>query len=516
MDTRDDHDHNLTGKTTKQALLYRMQSRKKAGRIISQMRRRCRTMVIFYLAFLVLIMVMAETSSISASSTGRVANTGKGSWYKMTVKHPIERQFLKFPLQDIPKGGSIASTELKVLQLNILADGLSGLRDDKGFFSRVSREDILWENRKDGLLKEVLQYNPDIITLQENDHYYDFFLPELNAAGYDCFFAPKPASACLEVSDRSDGCSIFTRRSKLKVVSSQTITYVLATKEKNDNELMPIQRYAQVTEQRRKQLRAQNQVAMINVCELQDIFTGNAPSIVIGTTHLKATKNEEGERFRQREAAQFLDAVDKICKEIEKSEGRAPAVILTGDLNSTPPLQGKEYPSLAYETFKEHPLGLRSVLNDDVGLSGSEKADEVYTTWKARIKKKGKEAVVKHCIDFIFYAPFRGRRKGGIDQLASSMSQWPAFIKEKGAAKTTRDTSNDGQLIPESDTPQSGFRAKEVLDLYDEDEVGPGLLPSERYPSDHLAIAANLQLLWYTNPKGDGKYVSTQDRNEES
>ena len=120
----------------------------------------------------------------------------------MTVKHPIERQFLKFPLQDIPKGGSIASTELKVLQLNILADGLSGLRDDKGFFSRVSREDILWENRKDGLLKEVLQYNPDIITLQENDHYYDFFLPELNAAGYDCFFAPKPASACLEVSDR--------------------------------------------------------------------------------------------------------------------------------------------------------------------------------------------------------------------------------------------------------------------------------------------------------------------------
>ena len=75
----------------------------------------------------------------------------------------------------------------------------------------------------------------------------------MNAAGYDCFFAPKPASACLEVSDRSDGCSIFTRRSKLKVVSSQTITYVLASKEKRDNELMPIQRYAQVTEQRRKQ-----------------------------------------------------------------------------------------------------------------------------------------------------------------------------------------------------------------------------------------------------------------------
>ena len=468
---------------------------------------RCKvTKLLMYIACFLL---TTTASSLSASSEG--ASSRKGGWNKM-VKYPIEREFLKFPLQDIPKG--IASTELKVLQLNMLADGLSGLRDDKGFFSRVSRESIKWENRKDALLKEILQYSPDIITLQENDHYYDFFLPELSAAGYDCFFAPKPASACLEVSDRSDGCSIFTRRSKLKVVSSQTITYVLAKKDFDDNELMPIQRYAQVTEERRKKLRAQNQVAMINVCELQDTNAANIPPIVIGTTHLKATKNEKGERFRQREAAQFLDAVDKICKGLEMSESRAPAVILTGDLNSTPPVQGKEYPSLAYETFKEHPLGLRSVLNDDVGLSGSEKVDEVYTTWKARIKKKGKESVVKHCIDFIFYSPFRGRKDVGIDQLASSI-QWPAFIKEKGALKTTRDTSNDGQLIPESNTLQSGFRAKEVLDLYNEEEVGPGLLPSERYPSDHLAIAANLQLLWYTNPKMDSKYVSAQDREEE-
>ena len=45
----------------------------------------------------------------------------------------------------------------------------------------------------------MTQYQPDVITMQENDHYYDFFLPELAALGYDGFFAPKPASACLEV-----------------------------------------------------------------------------------------------------------------------------------------------------------------------------------------------------------------------------------------------------------------------------------------------------------------------------
>ena len=52
--------------------------------------------------------------------------------------------------------------------------------------------------------------------------------------------------------------------------------------------------------------------------------------------------------------------------------------VFVGDLNTTPPSQSKKYPSLAYETFKNHPLGLRSVLNDDVGSSGSKKKEEIY------------------------------------------------------------------------------------------------------------------------------------------
>ena len=149
---------------------------------------------------------------------GSSGASGSSGW--ASAKLPVSRKFLEFPLQEIPEG--ILSAELRVLQLNMLADGLSGLRDDRGFFSRVTQKAIDWDYRKDLLLNEILQYNPDIITLQENDHYYDFFLPKMNALGYDCFFAPKPASACLEVSDRSDGCSLFLRRDKLKTVSTQT------------------------------------------------------------------------------------------------------------------------------------------------------------------------------------------------------------------------------------------------------------------------------------------------------
>ena len=96
-----------------------------------------------------------------------------------------------------------------------------------------------------------------------------------------------------------------------------------------------------------------------------------------------------------------------------------------------------------------------------------EKVDEIYTTWKAR-SKKGKEKIVKHCIDYIFYSPFRGRREKPPNSFFSLPQKWPAFVREDTAPSTTRDTSNDGALINLGLKPLSGFRARAVLDLFDE------------------------------------------------
>lgn len=112
------------------------------------------------------------------------------------------------------------STLLRVLQLNTLADGLFGLRDDCPQ-SRPSKKARSWEHRKVLLLDEIKRYEADAICLQEVDHYYDFFLPELRRLGYDGLYAPKPVSPCLEVSKNSDGCAIFIKRSKLRFMSSE-------------------------------------------------------------------------------------------------------------------------------------------------------------------------------------------------------------------------------------------------------------------------------------------------------
>lgn len=107
----------------------------------------------------------------------------------------------------------------RLLQFNMLADGLSGLREDLGGFYQATTEELVWNNRKGRILTEILQYDPDVITLQECDHYYDFFLPKLSELGFTGVFAPKPISTCLEVSQNSDGCAIFLRQRKFQISS---------------------------------------------------------------------------------------------------------------------------------------------------------------------------------------------------------------------------------------------------------------------------------------------------------
>lgn len=295
---------------------------------------------------------------------------------------------------------------LRVMQFNILADGNSGLRDDLSLFNRISKEYLLWNYRKNKLLYEITQYQPDIITLQEVDHYYDFFLPQLSKLGYAGYFAPKPTSACLEVSNNSDGCALFINTNKLKVISCETKTLALSKAELTDSGEL---------QEDEKNIRTQNQVGLIAVCELIQSYynkTNNysfitqPPPILIGTTHLKTSKTAVGERYRQRGINQVLGSLNMIYNNLAKNN-KIPAVILSGDFNAIP--EAITYEPLTYRAVKTHILGLRSVYNEDVAFSGMKMSSkDFYTTWKSRKYDKD-EVIVKRCIDYIFYKPFQSK-----------------------------------------------------------------------------------------------------------
>lgn len=219
-----------------------------------------------------------------------------------------------------------------------------------------------------------------------------------------------------------------------------------------------------VDDEESKQIRAQNQVALIALCQLVSKQAPNsqdpAPQLIICTTHLKATKNIVGERTRHLEVSQLLSSVTRLYetkkKESQLADSIEPLVLITGDLNAAPNDVSTGFQALAYAAVKASPLQLCSVLNDDM------QAKDIWTTWKAR-RKQGKESIAKSCIDYILYKPLK--------------MDGQKFLTTRGAGQ------------------KAGLRARAVLGLFSESEIGDGLLPSAQYPSDHIAIAADLDVV---------------------
>lgn len=561
---------------------------------------------------------------------------------------PPLREFL--PLPPLVSEGTLASLgpTVRVQQFNVLADGLAGRRADLGKFSRLDKSVLDWEVRKVNLLTEIKQYDADIITLQEADHYHDYFQPQLEALGYCGYFAAKPTSACLEVSNNSDGCALFIKRSRLRVLSCETKTLALSIAKLTEGGELEEEAVG-------SNLEAQNQVAIIAVLEFVNTTSegdqtgvgaggkiaaeldsddpnyrwyfpegtdgigsvravkfsaATPPPLLVSTVHLKSAKTAVGELYRQKGILQTLNDLSRIYKTLGRM-GKPPAVILTGDFNAVPEVQkagnffpsageGLAYAPLTYRATKLHSLGLRSVYNDDFprSLKPSKAQGELFTTWKARSYLglrdgeglRVRESVVKRCIDYIFYAPYRrGPYKpftenpdvvatsstqvvlslllrycvyffgavfpstalissglSGFEKLQvvvisaigllifelssegsifrpeisdvdviegidspdeASLSKAPnpylnsagkAFLdgtsKGKQLVKDVKTISKKLQTSSQYGNP--GLQAVAALDLLSDEQIGPTLLPNTRYPSDHVSIVADLQVLW--------------------
>jgi CCR4-NOT transcription complex subunit 6 len=77
------------------------------------------------------------------------------------------------------------------------------------------------------LIRNILDLDADILSLQELDDYWTFFRPRLDEHGWGSIYGPRPS---LHISSwsgkrKNDGCSIFYRKSKLEVVEVEIVNY---------------------------------------------------------------------------------------------------------------------------------------------------------------------------------------------------------------------------------------------------------------------------------------------------
>eukprot|EP01059_Diplonema_ambulator_P010169 TRINITY_DN20169_c0_g1_i1.p1 TRINITY_DN20169_c0_g1~~TRINITY_DN20169_c0_g1_i1.p1 ORF type:complete len:334 (+),score=47.90 TRINITY_DN20169_c0_g1_i1:59-1060(+) len=113
-----------------------------------------------------------------------------------------------------------AARGVKMMQFNMLAEGLSSvagkapplkaeLASDGGGFDSVPKDVLDFERRKWFLLEEVLRNDPDVLGLQECDHFETFFGPALALAGYHGSPMLKDPSPCSAYGYYPDGVALF-------------------------------------------------------------------------------------------------------------------------------------------------------------------------------------------------------------------------------------------------------------------------------------------------------------------
>ncbi|KDR21508.1 nocturnin isoform X2 [Zootermopsis nevadensis] len=243
---------------------------------------------------------------------------------------------------------------IRVLQWNLLSQALGQMNDN---FVCCPDAALEWRFRRYHIIEEIVEYCPDIVCLQEVDH-FNFLKTVLGTQGYNGMFFPKPDSPCLYIKGNNgpDGCAIFFREEKFELLKTET----------------------RVLEVWRVQ---SNQVAVIMLLRVRE----TDQELCVATTHLKARNGALLSTLRNEQGKDLLDFVTA------HSGGRP--VIICGDFNAEPS-------EPVYVTL----LGCQALrLGSAYASTGDGPEDALreppYTTWKIR-----EEGEVCHTIDYVFYS----------------------------------------------------------------------------------------------------------------
>lgn len=212
------------------------------------------------------------------------------------------------------------STSLTFVSYNLLADALTG--NEAGFSSKP--EDLAFENRAGKLLKKIFPRedeetdsndmdadstsNPDVICVQECDHYYDFFEPEMQKRGYFGIFREDKWSPCQKFSNElKDGLAIFCKRETVELVG------------------MHISTTAETKEQDAKVLFAR--LIMKKSLTRQEVVVINA--------HLESGQSPDKVVTRVNQAKEMCSRLNAFCV-AQCSNINTVQIVVCGDFNATP------------------------------------------------------------------------------------------------------------------------------------------------------------------------------------
>ncbi|XP_068201007.1 2',5'-phosphodiesterase 12 [Palaemon carinicauda] len=323
---------------------------------------------------------------------------------------------------------------LRVISYNILADLYAdGEFARKHLFPTCPSYAMDIDYRKQLLIKELLGYNGDLICMQEVDEkVFDYDLePVLSNIGFEGAFDAKAGQV-------REGLAVFYRKEKLRLLERNRL--VLSNELQSNILFSDMWEKLQSNEKLKERVIARSTVLQVSVLEsVED------PSriIVLGNTHLYFHPNADHIRILQGGICmQLLQQI--ICLYQTKSPEKDVSLLFCGDFNSTPEFgiyrfmttqlidtEDVDWSSCPEECIKDVEIYHNFEMDSACGLPA-------YTNYTVGFYG---------CLDYIFY-------------------QTDKFI------------------------------VKKVIPMPTHEEVTEHTaLPSITFPSDHIAIAADLEFL---------------------
>ncbi|KAI8910995.1 Endonuclease/exonuclease/phosphatase [Gorgonomyces haynaldii] len=197
---------------------------------------------------------------------------------------------------------------------------------------------LQWDYRKDLMIQEILNYNADVVCLQEveNGQYEDFFLPQLSQlSGYDGVFYPKSRARTMGEYERRqvDGCATFYKRSKFKVIDSSLLEFQQVVMQRQD---------IKKTEDMFNRLMVKDNIAVTVLLEQLD----SGARLVVGNVHLHW--DPEFSDVKVMQTYLLMQEIESLLVKWNRTHGLAEKnsdvaaiaaqvpIIIGGDLNSTP------------------------------------------------------------------------------------------------------------------------------------------------------------------------------------
>lgn len=243
---------------------------------------------------------LLNKSSLLFSKTYNTSLLSRNANFESTY----ERNFVSVANDSPKREGSMDS--IKIVQYNVLADAY--VNQERYFYCKNEKLDF--EHRKWSLLSEIVKYQPDVLCLQELDH-FDFWDEQLQHHGFRGVYLRRP-------SEKTDGIAVFYNHTKFKMLNTHIVDYNMI------NNLDGVR--SPEIEMRYKR----NNVGLLVHFETLS-KNSKSKSFVVATTHTYWDPRLADLKLRQ--SHMLLQEIQYFLRKNFISNDN---VIISGDFNSTP------------------------------------------------------------------------------------------------------------------------------------------------------------------------------------